>query len=125
MTSKFSYPFIIIIMFFTFIERSSGEGDFTIDPEKSMSVPLFAGKVVRIMGEVFKTKNKEEKEVKVVLGDKFRSGDSVRTSNKSFLRVVMADDSVISLGPNSKFKFLKFNFKERSTVYLSINIRAT
>ena len=114
MILKVKISLLLIIAIFIYGEKTFAESDFTIDPETSKAVPTFAGKVVRIKGEVFKIKKGETEERGVVHGDKFRSGDSIRTNEKSFIRIEMADESMISLGPKSKLVIEKFEFKEKN-----------
>ena len=95
--------------------------DFKLDPQSSMAVPTYLGKVLLLKGKALKI-NPEKKESILRLNEKIYPGDTVSTQKNTVLKIKMnmVDDSSFTLGPKSKFTFVssKYNKKrERQTVY--------
>ena len=109
---------IAIISLF-FVNSSLAEQDFKIDPETSLAIPIFIGKVIFSKGRLSKTKL-DGSIVSIGKGSRFFEGEGVFTKKRSIAKIKMVDDTVISLGPNSELNFEKFKFKSkknRKSVY--------
>jgi len=82
--------------------------------------PARIGRAVLVKGTVFK----EGPTGKVLLknGDHLLEGDVVNSSNRSFVKVLMKDDTIFSLGPKTKFVFEKFHFQTKSKRTATYNV---
>lgn len=79
------------------------------------------GRVTKLRGEVLKT-NIEAQVVREALneGDWVEEGDIIESEKASFVKVLMNDDTIFSIGSSSKFSFEKFKMKtknKRTAVY--------
>ncbi|MGB0453322.1 MAG: FecR family protein [Bacteriovoracaceae bacterium] len=79
------------------------------------------GRITKARGQIYKTNftNGSER-VPLKGGDKIYVGDIVESDSRSFAKILMHDDSVFSVGPQSKFSFEKFQMKnknERTATY--------
>ena len=70
------------------------------------------GRVVVTKGSVHK-KDLNGKSVKLKNGDKLYEGDLVDSADRSYVKILMRDDTVFQLGPKTQFKFEKFAFKTK------------
>ena len=94
--------------------------DFVFDKEKGRALPSYIGQVKLIKGKVFK-KNQEGM-TEVSTGERFRKNDTVITQDKSFVRIQIVDDTVLSLGPKSEMSFDDFDFKDKMDRKLSFTL---
>ncbi|MBI2520417.1 MAG: FecR domain-containing protein [Bdellovibrio sp.] len=100
------------------------------DPESSQMIDNMVGEVVLVKGDVTKLRADNKKEIKVGTANQIvQEGDTIITAAGGFIKLKMIDDSVVSVGPNSRMVFEKFAFKsknDRQSVYgfISGKIRA-
>jgi hypothetical protein len=106
-----SYLFIALTSAGLFAEEPD-EG-YAYDPVSKSVVPKFMGKVSLVKGTVIVTHANMEKE-ELKKDDKISPGDSIETSEKSFIKIAMVDTSVVTLGPESVFKVEKFVYRTKS-----------
>lgn len=68
------------------------------------------GKVSKVIGRIiripFKNRSIEEP---LKMDDKIVQGDIIKTSEKSLIKFLMNDETVITLGPESEFEFTKYS----------------
>jgi|GEM_PF-2076323 len=98
---------------------TNAEQDFVIDPLTSKAIPKHLAKVKFKKGDVFRI-DEDGKKSELGQGGKIQKGDTVETGQGSFVSFEVIDDSIISLGANSKFVFSQFEFKDkkdRKSVY--------
>lgn len=74
--------------------------------------PKHIGELKDYRGKVFKQINGYLSPVSV--GEKFSQNEAIVTQDKSFAKIQMIDDTVITLSENSELKFSKFNFKNKN-----------
>jgi hypothetical protein len=79
------------------------------------------GRVTKLRGEVYVT-NVDNEVVRKPLsvGEWIQEGDILESEKRSFVKVLMKDDTIFSIGPASKFAFEQFKMKtknERSATY--------
>jgi hypothetical protein len=86
--------------------------DFTFNKEKGEAVPNFVGQINVARGKVFQMKGGVKKEVKV--GARFYKNDTLITAASSFAQLLIADDSVITLGANTELNFADFKFQDKT-----------
>lgn len=86
--------------------------DFTLDKESGKAVPNYVGQLKLLKGEAFKSVNGELEDIKV--GDRFYKGDILVTAKKSFAKILIVDDSIVSLGPESEMEIKDFKFKDKT-----------
>lgn len=85
--------------------------DFVFDKEKGRAVPSFIGQLKLVKGKVFKKTPEGLKEVET--GERFRKSDGIVTEDKSFAKVQIVDDTVISVGPNTEMRFDNLDYREK------------
>lgn len=85
--------------------------DFTLDKETGKAIPSFIGQLRLSQGKVFKRANGKLSEV--YSGERFFVGNSLVTGKDSMAKVMMVDDSIVSLGPESEVRFKEFTFKDK------------
>lgn len=86
--------------------------------ENGKAVPTFLGQIKLFKGKVYK--KSEKGEVPVSHGERFHKGDTLITKDQSFAKILMIDDTVISVGAKSEFKINDYEFTsktERSFTY--------
>lgn len=107
---------ILILFFLLLLSFSSVKtlysSDFVFDKQSGKAVPRHAGEVTILKGSVFYQLNNDIKPLKV--GSKISQGSLIKTKAKSFVRLVLVDDSVINLGPHSEMLIEKFQFKDKN-----------
>ncbi|MDH5581260.1 MAG: FecR family protein [Bdellovibrionales bacterium] len=105
---------LLSTLIFTFIFSFVGIGVIAQDKgNKIGTIVSLRGKVVRINKLL---KRKEFLDV----GNIIFENDIVGSGEKSFVKILMKDDTLFQLGPRSKFVFKKFNYqskKKRKAVY--------
>lgn len=99
---KFTFPLIFLL--FCIPAQSQ---DFIIKDGKPH--PTFLGEIKVFKGKVFKKNAAGEKAVEH--GERFRTGDLIITGEQSFAKILMVDDSVISIGGKTQFLFENGDFK--------------
>ena len=108
---------IILLFLFSSLVFSQ---DFVFDKEKGRAVPSYIGQIKLMKGKVFK-KNAEGTQV-VDTGERFKKDDILITDNSAFARIQIVDDTIISVGPGSEFKFGDMDFKEKTDRKLSFSL---
>lgn len=94
--------------------------DFVFDKEKGRAVPSYVGQLKLMKGKVFKKSGEATKDVET--GERFKKSDVIVTAEKSFAKVLIVDDTVISIGPQSEVRFDEFDFKDKSDRRMSITL---
>lgn len=100
------------LIFALFISTSLFAQDFEFDKEKGRAVPKYIAQIKLLKGKVFKLTNGEMEEVQV--GARFSKADTLVTGELSFAKIVVVDDTMISIGPKSELKFGNFNFVDKT-----------
>ena len=116
MTIRYFY----ILISYLFCLNILAEDDFRIDAKTSRALPTFSGKIILTKGRVVKIPKDREYERAIKVGSKVYVGEKVVTGKSSLLKMRMVDDSIITLGPNSKLLISKFDYitkDKRSAVY--------
>jgi hypothetical protein len=111
---------ILILCLISNLAFAQKEYDF--DPVASKVIPKFLGEVILVKGNVSSLKKNENKKVKIKLGSKLWPRDIVETKKRSFLKVLMVDDTYLTLGPNSKMDFSKFKFTSKTDRIMDVNL---
>ncbi|MBF0297886.1 MAG: FecR domain-containing protein [Oligoflexia bacterium] len=101
------------------------EGDYSIDAKTSVAIPNYIGEVLLIKGRVTKgTQEELQKQGKggslISEGQKLYVNEVIRTSKKSIAKIIMVDESIITIAENSIFALNNFEFKsknDRKSVY--------
>lgn len=94
--------------------------DFVFDKEKGRAVPSYIGQLKLMKGSAFKKSGENTKDVEA--GERFKKDDILVTSEKSFARILLIDDTVISVGPQSELKFDDIDFKDKSDRKMSLTL---
>ncbi|MBY0515875.1 MAG: FecR family protein [Bacteriovoracaceae bacterium] len=99
----------LIILFFAF---SAFAADYKLDAESGVAIPNYMGELKMVKGVVGKLLQDKLKPVKV--GTKFYQSDIIQTEENSFARLILADDTTLNLGPNSKLTFTEFTITKKT-----------
>lgn len=92
--------------------------DFAYDPATGKALPKYIGELKLVKGRVFKDNGGKRAGLKE--GAQLYPGDTLVTEEKSFVRVLMVDQSTVNLGPNSELNFESFKYNsntDRQSVY--------
>lgn len=100
------------ILFALLMTTSLFAQDFEFDKEKGRAVPKYVAQIKLLKGKVFKKVNGELEEVQV--GARFSKNETLVTSELSFAKIVVVDDTMVSIGPKSELKFADFNFVDKN-----------
>lgn len=100
--------FILALALLSF---SSFAQDYTLDKETGKAVPSFIGQLRLAQGKVFKRAG--GKLTAVYSGERFFEGNALVTGKGSMAKMMMVDDSIVSLGPDGEILFKKFTFKDK------------
>ena len=95
--------------------------DFTFDKESGKAIPNYVAELKEMRGSVFK--KSQGKMIKVKIGDRFQKSDTVITKDKSYIKLLVVDDTIFTLSSNSELNFTEFKFREkddREAVYTFI-----
>lgn len=101
-----------IITLLTLISFPLMAQDFTFDKEKGRAVPTYIGQLKLIKGKVFKKSGENVEEVQV--GARFGKADTLITQEGSFARILIVDETVLSVGPKSELQFSEFDFVDKN-----------
>ncbi len=96
--------------------------EFEFDPVASKVIPKYLGEVILVKGNVTAKKKGADRKVKLKMGTKLWPQDIVETKGRSFLKVLMVDDTYLTLGPKSVMDFKKFKFKAKNDRIMDVNL---
>jgi len=109
------------ICIFLLLPLAYAQGQKAVDPETSKLIDNMVGKVELVRGKVIKIRADNKKEISIGTANQIvQEGDEIVTKGGSLIKIKMIDDTMISLGPNSRLKFTKFKFiskGNRTSVY--------
>ncbi len=111
-----------IIIFSLISNLAFAQKEFEFDPIASKVIPKYLGEVILVKGNVSSQKKGESKRIKIKLGTKLWPKDIVETKGRSFLKVLMVDDTYLTLGPKSMMDFSKFKFTSKTNRIMDVNL---
>lgn len=85
--------------------------DFAYNKETGKAVPQFVGELKLMRGRALKTTGGRPRLVKT--GDRFFPKDVVETEANSSMKILISDDTWLSVGPNSELVFTEFDFRDK------------
>jgi hypothetical protein len=97
---------------FFFFSLSLFAQDFTFDKEKGQAVPNFLCQLKLMKGKVYKKSGTDMVEVKV--GERFNKTDTIVTGEQSLAKVLVVDDTQLTIGPSSELNFAEFEFTDKT-----------
>lgn len=86
--------------------------DFKFDPAKGKAIPTYIAQLTILKGKALKVSKGVQSEIKA--GDRFNKGDSIITKDKSFAKLLVVDDTILSVGSNSELNFEDIDFMEKT-----------
>jgi len=104
---------LLLLLNFSFAETLS------FNKETGQTIPNFLGEVKIVRGKVFKKKSPGNESL-LSIGDKIFKNETVYTEDKSFTKILMIDETEISLAGNSELSFENFEYQsktERNSLY--------
>lgn len=102
-----------LLVLASFINHAEAQMKMSVDPKTSEVKYDIIGTVKNSRGFVAKRGAKESKDTKIGVNFGVKKGDEIRTGKNSFVKIVMIDETIISLGPNSVFDFANYDFKTK------------
>lgn len=85
--------------------------DFAYNKATGKAVPQFVGELKLMKGRALKTTGGRPRPVKQ--GERFFPKDVVVTEDNASMKILITDDTWISVGPNSELVFTEFNFRDK------------
>ena len=79
-----------------------------------------SGNVIKLIGKAWKLSKNLPKPTPLRKGSSVSSGDIIQTEKKSFVKVEMTDETILSVGPNSKLEIKHYEYQTnsiRKTIY--------
>ena len=105
--------YILITFLISTINFSLAQMKMSVDPKTSEVKYDIIGTVKNSRGVVSKRGSNETKDTKIGVNFGVKKGDEIKTGKNSFVKIVMIDETIISLGPNSVFDFSSYEFKTK------------
>lgn len=105
--------------FLIFLSMTVFANDFKLNKETGKVIPSYAGEVKIAKGDV-QVKNQTGMNP-IEQGARLKENDVVVTQEKSFAKILMVDDSVFTIGPNSEVKIEKFDYSDKTDRKMLIN----
>lgn len=109
-----------IFLFALLVSGLVSAQDFTFDKASGKAVPSFIGELKLLKGEAYRKNGETTSPIKV--GQRFHKNDTVITTNKTFVKIQMIDDSTISLNSNSELNFEEFEFTDKNNRQMVISL---
>lgn len=110
-----------LILFVVSLPLSLYAQNFSFNKETGKAVPNFVGELKLIKGRVLKTTGGRPKVVQI--GEKFYPQDVVATEENSSMKILIADDTWISVGPQSELVFTDFEFKDKNSRTINYELK--
>lgn len=95
-------------------------GAFLFFAMSSQAATQSSGNIVKLVGKAWKLSKNLPKPVALKKGSSVLSGDIIQTEKKSFVRIRMSDETILSVGPKSKLEIKHYEYKSnaiRKTIY--------
>ena len=83
----------------------------SVDPKTSKIKYDVLGNVTKAQGDVFKQSKGENSSTRIGIKFGVKKGDIITTGKKSYVKIKLIDDTVISIGPESHFSFRNYKFE--------------
>ncbi len=100
--------YFIIYFLLSGLAIAKDDKDWTLDLKTSTLIPKYAGIVKEIRGNAMI----EDSELKS--GSKIYPQDIIKTKEKSFLKVELVDDSLLTIGPLTEFQIEKWVYRTKN-----------
>lgn len=85
--------------------------DYILDKDTGKALPSFIGQLRLVQGKVFK--RAQGKLTEVYSGERFFEGNALVTGKDARAKMMMVDETIVSLGPEGEILFKKFSFKDK------------
>ncbi len=105
-------PILLILLMLIVPHTDIRAEDFTIDPATGIAIPKFMGEIKLLSGTAYHTNKGRKRDA--VLGTKVDKTDVIETEANGFVRVILADDTILNIGPSSKISFDQFELKNKT-----------
>jgi hypothetical protein len=102
----FSLALLLILPFH--LSFAEDDKDWVLDLKTSTLIPKYIGKVKEIKGKAIV----EDRELKI--GSKIYPQDLIKTEEKSFIKLELIDDSLITIGAQSEFSVEKWAYRTKN-----------
>ena len=113
--------FLILGSSDSFAQKEVGK-DFTFNPETSTVIPKYAGKVILSKGRSTAYDAKSGAERVLGKNSKVYKKEEIRTEGKTFLKIRLIDQTIVTLGPKTRILVESFKFKTAKDRSYSIRV---
>jgi hypothetical protein len=110
---------LTFVVFLLFIAVSAIAQEMTFDKESGQAIPKYVGELKIFKGKVYK-KKPQGRLTEIKPGTRFFKNDTLVTEGKSFAKILIVDDTELTIGPNSELNFEEFKYlskTDRNIVY--------
>ncbi|MFL5785506.1 MAG: FecR domain-containing protein [Bacteriovoracaceae bacterium] len=95
--------------------------NFSFDKKTGKAVPNFVAELKLMKGRALKTTGGRPRAVKV--GEKFYAKDIIATEAESSMKLLVTDDTWLSLGPDSELVFTEFEYTDKTDRKISYELK--
>lgn len=110
-----------LILFVAIFPFTTSAQNFSFNKETGKAVPNFVGELKLMRGRVLRTTGGRPRVVQV--GEKFYPKDVVVTEANSTMKILMVDDTWLSLGPEAEIVFTDFDFKDKNSRTMNYDLK--
>ena len=102
---------LILLLLLINTQQIHAQMKMSVDPKTSKIKYDVLGNVTKVLGDVFKQSKGETSSSRIGLKFGIKMGDIITTGKKSYVKIKLVDDTVISIGPESHFSFRNYKFE--------------
>lgn len=115
---------LTLLLFSLFSLGVFAQDDMVIDQKTGKISHDKIGNVKFVKGKVFRTKNKEKSSDEIGVNFPILEKDIIQTEEKSIIKIIMNDSTIITLGENSHFNFKNYEMKSKSERVASYDLKS-
>ena len=102
---------LFLLVFILSASQVDAQMKMSVDPKTSKIKYDVLGNVTKVKGDVFKQSKGESSSSRIGLNFGIKNGDIITTGKKSYVKIKLIDDTIISIGPESHFSFRNYQFE--------------
>jgi len=95
--------------------------NFSFNKETGKAVPNFVGELKLLKGRVLRTTGGRPRVVQI--GEKFYPKDVIATEANSSMKILVTDDTWLSVGPQSELVFTDYEFKDKNSRTINYELK--
>lgn len=103
-----------LFLLYMLISLNATAQDFEFNKASGKAIPNYVAELKVLRGKVFKKVGNGAELIPVAVGARFKQNDTLVTDNKSYAKVLVVDDTILSLGANSELNFSEIKFVDKT-----------